>query len=39
MYRFAPAERQEPIVFGAARAKYSQKSVDQWIKFMQEQDV
>ena len=35
MYNFAPAERQESIVFGAARPKYSYKSVEQWIEFMQ----
>ena len=35
MYKFAPAERHELIVFGAARPKYSKKSVEQWIEFMQ----
>ena len=35
MYKFAPAEGRESIVFGAARPKYNQKSVEQWIEFMQ----
>ena len=35
MYKFAPAERQDLIVFGAARPKYTQRSVKQWIEFMQ----
>ena len=39
MYKFAPAERKEPIVFGAARPKYNQKSVEQWIEFMQSQEI
>ena len=39
MYKFAPAERHESTVFGAARPKYTQKSVEQWIEFMQRQKV
>ena len=39
MYKFAPAERHESIVFGAARPKYSQKPVEQWIEFMQSQEI
>ena len=39
MYKFAPAERHESIVFGAARPKYNQKSVEQWIEFMQSQEI
>ena len=35
MYKFAPAERHELIVFGAARPKYDRNSVEQWIEFMQ----
>ena len=39
MYKFAPAERQESIVFGAARPKYTQRSVKQWIEFMQDRKI
>ncbi len=39
MYKFAPAEREESIVFGAARPKYTQKSVEQWIEFMQDREI
>lgn len=39
MYKFAPADSQESIVFGAARPKYAQRSVEQWIEFVQRQKV
>jgi protein-tyrosine phosphatase len=39
MYKFASANRQESIIFGAARPKYSETSVKQWIKFMQQQKI
>jgi protein-tyrosine phosphatase len=39
MYKFAPATRQESIIFGAARPRYTQKSIAQWIKFMQQQEI
>jgi protein-tyrosine phosphatase len=39
MYKFASADRHELIVFGAARPKYTQKSIAQWIKFMQQQEI
>ena len=39
MYKFAPANRQESIVYGAARPKYTQKAVKKWIYFMQEQEI
>lgn len=39
MYKFAPADRQEPTVFGAARPRYTQKSVEQWIEFMQLRNI
>ena len=39
MYKFAPAELQESTVFGAARPKYRQRSVEQWIEFMQSQKI
>jgi protein-tyrosine phosphatase len=39
MYKFAPAAHQESIVFGAARPKYTKRSIEQWIKFMQRQEI
>lgn len=39
MYKFAPATLQELIVFGAQRPKYTQKSITQWIQFMQQQEI
>ncbi|BAZ54325.1 dual specificity protein phosphatase (plasmid) [Nostoc sp. NIES-4103] len=39
MYKFAPAEEKEIIVFGAARPGYSNQEVDNWIKFMKHQDI
>ena len=39
MYRFAPAAVDESIVFGAAKPKYSEASVKQWLKFMQTQQI
>jgi protein-tyrosine phosphatase len=39
MYKFAPAESRELTVFGAARPKYTQRSVEQWIEFMQSQKI
>ena len=39
MYKFAPAERQESVVFGAARPKYTQRSVEQWIEFMHDREI
>jgi protein-tyrosine phosphatase len=39
MYKFAPVTRQESIIFGAARPKYTQRSIAQWIKFMQQQEI
>ncbi len=39
MYKFAPAAKNEPIVFGAARPGYSDKQVAKWIEFMQNQDI
>jgi protein-tyrosine phosphatase len=35
MYKFAAASETEPTVFGAARPKYSNEQVDEWIEFMQ----
>ncbi len=34
---YPKGNRQESIVFGAARPKYSETSVKQWIEFMQAQ--
>ena len=39
MYRFAPASEHEPIVFGSARPGYSNEQVNEWIEFMQNQDI
>ena len=39
MYKFAPADPQELTVFGAARPKYTQRSVEQWIELMQSQRI
>ncbi|NJP09439.1 MAG: protein phosphatase [Leptolyngbyaceae cyanobacterium RU_5_1] len=39
MYKFAAASENEPIVFGSARPGYSDEQVNQWIEFMQNQDI
>lgn len=39
MYKFAPAARQESIVFGAARPQYSETTIKQWIEFMEAQQI
>ena len=39
MYKYAPASRQESVVFGAARPGYKTEQVEAWIKFMQQQDI
>ena len=39
MYKFAPADTQELIVFGAARPRYTPESVEQWIEFMRSQNI
>ncbi len=39
MYRFAPAAAEESIVFGAAKAGYSEASVKQWLEFMDAQKI
>ncbi|MDZ7956429.1 MAG: dual specificity protein phosphatase family protein [Aulosira sp. DedQUE10] len=39
MYKFAAAWKHEPIVFGSARPGYSTEQVNQWIEFMQSQDI
>jgi protein-tyrosine phosphatase len=38
-YKFAAASADEPIVFGAARAGYSDRQVRDWIEFMQARDI
>ncbi|WP_295618964.1 dual specificity protein phosphatase family protein [Chamaesiphon sp. GL140_3_metabinner_50] len=38
-YKFAAASADEPIVFGAARAGYSDRQVRDWIEFMQAQNI
>jgi hypothetical protein len=37
MHKFAPAAVDEPIVFGAAKPRYTQ--VAEWIQFMQSQGI
>ncbi|PMB52342.1 protein-tyrosine phosphatase family protein [Fischerella sp. JS2] len=39
MYKFAAASETETIVFGSARPGYSSAKVNQWIEFMQNQDI
>ena len=39
MYKFAPAAIDESIVFGAAKAGYSEASVRQWLDFMEAQNI
>jgi protein-tyrosine phosphatase len=39
MYKFAAANENEQIVFGAARPGYSDKEVGEWIEFMQHQGI
>jgi protein-tyrosine phosphatase len=38
-YKFAAASADEPIVFGAARAGYTNRQVRDWIEFMQARDI
>jgi protein-tyrosine phosphatase len=39
MYKFFAASENEPIVFGSARPGYSNEKVNQWIEFMQSQQI
>lgn len=39
MYKFASASANEPIVFGSARPGYRNEQVNQWIEFMQNQNI
>lgn len=39
MYKFAAASENETIVFGAARPGYSSQKINQWIEFMQSQNI
>lgn len=39
MYKFAAASENEPIVFGSARPGYTNEQVNEWIEFMQNQDI
>jgi protein-tyrosine phosphatase len=39
MYKFAAASKDESIVFGSARPGYRDEHVNQWIKFMQNQNI
>lgn len=38
-YKFAAAQQAEMIVFGASRPGYSDTEVEDWINFMQKQDI
>jgi len=39
MYKFAPASKQETIVFGAARPGYSEPQVRDWLKYVKTQGI
>jgi protein-tyrosine phosphatase len=39
MYKFAAASEQETIVFGAARPGYSDRQINEWLEFMQNQSI
>ena len=39
MYKFYLASEGEPIVFGSARPEYTNEGVNEWLEFMQNQDV
>jgi protein-tyrosine phosphatase len=39
MYKFAAASENELIVFGSARPGYTNKQVNEWIEFMQNQGI
>ncbi|WP_432813162.1 protein-tyrosine phosphatase family protein [Pantanalinema sp. GBBB05] len=39
MYKFAAASERERIVFGSVRSRYSSEKVNEWIEFMQSQEI
>lgn len=39
MYKFASCDRNETIIYGAAKPKYTEKAVDKWIEFMQTKEI
>lgn len=39
MYKFAAASENELIVFGATRPGYTNKQINKWLEFMQNQDI
>ncbi|MGI0487695.1 protein-tyrosine phosphatase family protein [Pantanalinema rosaneae CENA516] len=39
MYKFSAASERETIVFGSARPRYSNEQVNEWIEFMQRQEI
>jgi hypothetical protein len=39
MYKFAAASKNELIVFGASKSRYSDRQVNDWIKFMKAQKI
>jgi protein-tyrosine phosphatase len=38
-YKFAPAQQDEPIVYGASRPGYLEAEVETWLSFMKQQDI
>jgi len=38
-YKFAAAQKDEPIVFGASRPGYSAQELETWLSFMKEQGI
>jgi protein-tyrosine phosphatase len=39
IYKFAPASKEEAIVFGAARPGYTNEQVKEWLDLMQQQNI
>lgn len=39
MYKFAAADLDESVIYGAARPKYTRQEVDLWLEFMQGQEI
>ncbi len=39
MYKFAPASKNDFIIFGAARPGYEHRQINEWLKFMKNQGI
>jgi protein-tyrosine phosphatase len=39
MYKFAAASESEPMIFGGGRPGYSKEKIQEWLDFMQSQDI